>query len=56
MQTLTKRLISSARERPTREVMLRSGVSCLSDSTRMEGAGLAAVFEVGFEETVEVDE
>ena len=37
--------------------MLRSGVSCLSDSTRMEGAGLAAaVFEVGFEETVEVDE
>ena len=58
MQTRTRRLISSARERPTREVMLRRGVSCLRDLTRMEEAGLVdgAVVDVSFEETVMVDE
>ena len=29
--------MSSARERPTRDVMVSKGVSCFRDSTRMEG-------------------
>ena len=50
----TRRLISSARDRPTWEVMVRRGVSCFRDCTRMDGVeGAVKVVPEGFDDTAD---
>ena len=46
--------MSSARDRPTWEVMVRRGVNCLRDCTRMDGVeGVVEVVPESFEATTD---